>query len=81
MRYYETIYIVNPNLENDVLDKTMAEIAKELDLDINPYSAIIGAIRGEVLAKTPAPSADLIPLWNQIDLKNGDVLVMIGYKE
>ena len=31
MRYYETIYIVNPNLENDVLDKTMAEIAKELE--------------------------------------------------
>ena len=31
MRYYETIYIVNPNLENEVLDKTMAEIGKELD--------------------------------------------------
>ena len=31
MRYYETIYIVNPNLENEVLDKTMAEISKELD--------------------------------------------------
>ena len=31
MRYYETIYIVNPNLENDVLDKTMIEIGKELD--------------------------------------------------
>ena len=31
MRYYETIYIVNPNLENDVLDKTMVEIGKELD--------------------------------------------------
>ena len=31
MRYYETIYIVNPNLENDILDKTMVEIGKELD--------------------------------------------------
>jgi len=31
MRYYETIYIVNPNLENEVLDKTMVEIGKELD--------------------------------------------------
>ena len=31
MRYYETIYIVNPNLENDVLDKIMVEIGKELE--------------------------------------------------
>ena len=31
MRYYEIIYIVNPNLDNEVLDKTMVEIGKELD--------------------------------------------------
>ena len=31
MRYYEIIYIVNPNLENEVLDKTMVEIGKELE--------------------------------------------------
>jgi small subunit ribosomal protein S6 len=31
MRYYETIYIVDPNLENLVLDKTMDEISKELE--------------------------------------------------
>ena len=31
MRYYETIYIVNPNLENEILDKTMVEIGKELE--------------------------------------------------
>ena len=39
------------------------------------------AISGEVLAETPLPPENLIPLWNQIDLKNGDVLVMIGYKK
>ena len=31
MRYYEIIYIVNPNLENEVLDRTMVEIGKELE--------------------------------------------------
>ena len=31
MRYYETIYIVNPNLENEALSKTMVEIGKELE--------------------------------------------------
>ena len=31
MRYYETIYIVDPNLENTVLQKTMAEIGQELE--------------------------------------------------
>ena len=56
-------------------------IAKELGLDINNKSAIIGAIRGEVLAQTPPPPKDIIPLWKQIDLKNGDVLVMVGYKK
>ena len=71
--------LISPTV-NNVYPKAF-EITKELGLDINPHSAIIGAIRGEVLAKTPAPSEDLIPLWNQIDLKNGDVLVMIGYKE
>jgi hypothetical protein len=71
--------LISPTVSN-VYPKAF-EIAKELGLDINPHSAILGAIRGEVLAKTPAPSEDLIPLWNQIDLKNGDVLVMIGYKE
>ena len=30
MRYYETIYIVDPNLDNAVLDKIMDEISKEL---------------------------------------------------
>jgi len=31
MRYYETLYIVNPNLENEALDKTMGEIRSELE--------------------------------------------------
>ena len=31
MRYYETIYIVDPNLENTILEKTMTEIGKELE--------------------------------------------------
>ena len=30
MRYYETIYIDDPNLDNNVLDKIMDEISKEL---------------------------------------------------
>ena len=31
MRYYETIYIVDPNLEKTVLEKTMIEIGQELE--------------------------------------------------
>ena len=31
MRYYETIYIVDPNLENTILEKTMTEIGHELE--------------------------------------------------
>ena len=31
MRYYETIYIVDPNLENNILEKTMTEIGQELE--------------------------------------------------
>ena len=31
MRYYETIYIVDPNLENSILQKTMTEIGQELE--------------------------------------------------
>ena len=30
MRFYETIYIVDPNLENMVLEKTMTQIEDEL---------------------------------------------------
>ena len=30
MRYYETIYIVNPNLDNNTLSNIIVEIAKEL---------------------------------------------------
>ena len=30
MRYYETLYIVNPNLENEALDITMGEIGTQL---------------------------------------------------
>ena len=30
MRYYETIYIVNPNLDNNTLNNILVEIAKEL---------------------------------------------------
>ena len=31
MSFYETLYIVDPNLENKSLDKTMDEIGKELE--------------------------------------------------
>jgi len=31
MRYYETLYIVNPNLENEALATTMGEIGTELE--------------------------------------------------
>tara|TARA_B100000073_G_scaffold218293_1_gene181599 strand:- start:1283 stop:1693 length:411 start_codon:yes stop_codon:yes gene_type:complete len=31
MRYYETIYILDPNLENTILEKTMTEIGQELE--------------------------------------------------
>ena len=31
MSFYETLYIVDPNLENKSLDKTMEEIGKELE--------------------------------------------------
>ena len=31
MRYYETIYIVDPNLENTILEKTMTEVGQELE--------------------------------------------------
>ena len=31
MRYYETIYIVDPNLESTILEKTMTEIGQELE--------------------------------------------------
>ena len=31
MRYYETIYILDPNLENSVLEKTMNQIGQELE--------------------------------------------------
>ena len=31
MRYYETVYIVDPNLENTILEKTMTEIGQELE--------------------------------------------------
>ena len=31
MSFYETLYIVDPNLENNSLDKTMNEIGKELE--------------------------------------------------
>ena len=30
MRYYETIYIVNPNLDNNTLSNILVEIAKQL---------------------------------------------------
>ena len=30
MRYYETLYIVDPNLDNKILEKTMTEIEQEL---------------------------------------------------
>ena len=31
MSFYETVYIVDPNLENKTLEKTMSEISKELE--------------------------------------------------
>ena len=31
MSFYETLYIVDPNLENKSLEKTMNEIGKELE--------------------------------------------------
>lgn len=71
--------IFNPTV--DRVSSEVIDIGNKLGLNIDEESICRGVIQGEVLIKTPAIPKEIAPLWNKMNLKNGDVLFISGYKK
>ena len=71
--------IFNPTV--DRVSPEVIAIGNKLGLNIDEEAICRGVIQGEVLIKTPVIPKEISPLWNKMNLKNGDVLFISGYKK
>ena len=59
----------------------MLALARELDADVDDQSIHRNLFDGEALVGTPSPPEDIAPIWDRMNIYNGDILVIIGYQE
>jgi len=63
------------------IDQECLLVAKKLEFNVDNNSIIKNAVRGIVAVETPTPHDKIKTLWDKIDLYNGDVLLVAGYKK
>jgi len=71
--------IISPRV--DYVDQKCLSLAKKLDFEVDNNSIIKNAVRSIVALETPDPGEKLRSMWDEIDLYNGDTLLVAGYKK
>ncbi|MAV15331.1 MAG: hypothetical protein CMG08_00760 [Candidatus Marinimicrobia bacterium] len=77
--FYQNNMMISPRV--GYIDNECLSIAKKLEFNVDNNSIIKNAVRGIVAVETPLPKEKIKSLWDQIDLYNGDVLLVSGYKK
>ena len=78
-RFFSTYKMkIAPSL--DGFDNKCIAIAKELGFEVDNDLIIKNAVRGIVAKNTPTIEGEINILWNKINLNNGDVYLVVGYK-
>ena len=65
----------------DFINPAAVDIVRWLIPEVDAYSVQHSLIEGEVLVNTPQPSKEHAPIWERMDIYNGDVVVILGYPE
>ena len=61
-------------------DSKCIKVARSLGFDVDDNLIIKNAVRGIVAKNTPFIEGEIDTLWKKIDLNNGDVYLVVGYK-
>jgi hypothetical protein len=65
----------------DFINPAAVDIARWLIPEVDAYSVQHSVLEGEVLVNTPQPPKEHAPIWERMDIYNGDVVVILGYPE
>lgn len=68
---------VSPTVEK--IDSDMVKLAKKLDPDVDEFSVHRKIFGGEALIGTPKPPPDIAPIWDRMNIYDGDILVIVGF--
>ena len=63
------------------IDPDILELARKLDPDVDDESVHRQIFDGEALIGTPNPPDDIAPIWDRMDIYDGDILVIVGYSK
>ena len=65
----------------DFINPAAVDIVRWLIPEVDAYSVQHSVIEGEALVNTPQPPKEHAPIWERMDIHNGDVVVILGYPE
>ncbi|MEA1881111.1 MAG: hypothetical protein U9N31_01730 [Candidatus Marinimicrobia bacterium] len=65
----------------DFINPAAVDIARCLIPDVDAYSVQRSMIDGEALVGTPKPPEEHAPIWERMNIYDGDVVVILGYPE
>ena len=65
----------------DFINPAAVDIVRWLIPEVDAYSVQHSVLEGEVLVNTPQPPKEHAPIWERMDIYNGDVVVILGYPE
>ena len=63
----------------DFINPAAVNIVRWLIPEVDAYSVQHSVLEGEVLVNTPQPPKEHAPIWERMDIYNGDVVVILGY--
>ena len=63
----------------DFINPAAVDIVRWLIPEVDTYSVQHSVLEGEVLVNTPKPLKEHAPIWERMDIYNGDVVVILGY--
>jgi len=63
------------------IDPASLDIARQILPQVDEFSVERGVLKREALKGTPKPPEEYVPIWDRMDIYNGDVVVIIGYPE
>ena len=71
--------LVSPSA--NTINPAAVDIARWLIPEVDVYSIQRSAMDCEALVNTPKPPKEHAPIWDRMDISNGDMVIILGYPE
>ena len=72
-------YKVSPTINK--INSNIIELIKELYPKVDSNSIQRSGFDNELLKNTPKPPIEIKPIWDRMDISNGDLVIIVGYKK